>query len=84
MPNRINYMIKEDIITVVCQNKLDADEVKAAYEASNPGAALDIIVRSVSSEKTSPPVSSGAKPVIFSVQVSDAVASAWVVTIQKR
>ena len=77
-------MIAEDIITIICRDEPDAQAVKVAWQTANPGPALDIVVRPVNGMPIMAPQNSGPKPVIFSVRVSDAVASAWVVTIQKH
>ena len=77
-------MNTEDIVTIICGDQADANAEKIRWDTALAGQNVDIVVREIKDLPIMAPISCGAKPVIFSIKLSNTLQSAWVVTIQKQ
>jgi hypothetical protein len=78
-------MTTEDIVTIICLNKADAQAEKTRWQTALAGVIpVNVVVREVVGLPVMQPVTFGVKPVIFSLKISAAVNSAWVVTIERQ
>jgi len=77
-------MTTEDIMTIICLNKADAESEKFKWSVALQNQPFNITVREVTGLPVMTPVSCGQKPVFFSIRVSNALESAWIVTVERQ